>query len=81
MTFLFLTGFFPEPNPDSSLQFEKDIPPHLEPLVLSVMGWASQKDVPGGDHDLTTAQASEIFSILGELFRPDLIYGIGLCRS
>jgi len=81
MTFLFLTGFFPEPNPDSSLQFEKDIPPHLEPLVLSVMGWASQKDVPAGDHDLTTAQASEIFSILGELFRPDLIYGIGLCRS
>jgi hypothetical protein len=81
MTFLLLTGFFPEPNPDSSLQYEKDIPPDLEALVLSVMGWASQKDVPAGDHELTAAQASKIFSILGEPLRPDLIYGIGLCIS
>ncbi|WP_420850628.1 pyocin S6 family toxin immunity protein [Pseudomonas lutea] len=26
MIFLHLTGFYPEPDPDSSLQFEKDIP-------------------------------------------------------
>jgi hypothetical protein len=42
MPYLCISGFFPEPNPDNSLQYEKDIPPNLEPLVLSVMGWASQ---------------------------------------
>ncbi|KGF66150.1 pyocin S6 family toxin immunity protein [Pseudomonas lutea] len=81
MTFLLLTGFFPEPNPDSSLQFEKDIPSRAEPLVLNVMGWASKQDVPSGEHDLTAPQAAEILSILGEPFRDELIYGIGLCRA
>ena len=81
MPYLCISGFFPEPNPDNSLQYEKDIPPNLEPLALSVMGWASQKVVPAGDHELTAAQACEIFSILGEPLRPGLIYGAGLRRS
>lgn len=81
MAFILIQGFYPEPNPDNSLQYEADVSAHLETSVLAVMGWSSQTDVPPGDHDLTTAQASEIFSILGESFRSDLIYGIGLCRS
>lgn len=80
MAFILIQGFYPEPDPVNSLQYDADVPAHLETSVLAVMGWASQTDVPPGDHDLTAAEASEIFSILGESFRPDLIYGIGLCR-
>jgi hypothetical protein len=81
MAFMLIQGFYPEPNPDNSLQYEADVSAYLETSGLAVMGWSSQTDVPPGDHDLTTAQASEILSIPGEPFRPDLIYGIGLCRS
>lgn len=80
MAIMQIQSLYPQPNPDNSPQYEKDIPPDLEPLVQSVMGWASQKGVPARDHELTAAQASEILSILGEPLRPGLIYGIGLCR-
>ncbi|HWT67919.1 MAG TPA: pyocin S6 family toxin immunity protein, partial [Pseudomonas sp.] len=50
MIFIALTGFFPEPNPDNSLQYQKTVPQALELDILNVMGWSSLKDVPMGEH-------------------------------
>ncbi|HEX8592497.1 MAG TPA: pyocin S6 family toxin immunity protein [Pseudomonas sp.] len=80
MTFLLISGFYPEPNPDNSLQFQKDVPQELEANVLSAIGWASLSDVPAGEHDLTTSQAEVVMAILGDSFKDDLMYCIGLCR-
>ncbi|UZE13286.1 pyocin S6 family toxin immunity protein [Pseudomonas sp. B21-053] len=81
MTFIALTGFFPEPNPDNSLQYEKDVPQALEGAVLNVMGWAAMKDVPIGEHELSTIQAREIMELVGTPFRDDLMYCMGLCSQ
>ena len=81
MIFLALSGFFPESNPDDSLQYDKDVPQTSEQAVLNVMGWKSLKDVPMGEHDLTQTQAREIMQLVNTPFRDDLIYCIGLCRE
>ncbi|VVP11542.1 hypothetical protein PS732_03403 [Pseudomonas fluorescens] len=81
MIFLALSGFFPESNPDDSLQYDKDVPQTFEQAVLNVMGWKSLKDVPMGEHDLTQTQAREIMQLVNTPFRDDLIYCIGLCRE
>ncbi len=81
MIFLALSGFFPEPNPDNSLQYDKNVPHTSEQAVLNVMGWESLKDVPMGEHDLTETQAREIMQLVNTPFRDDLTYCIGLCRE
>ncbi|KJZ45811.1 hypothetical protein VC34_09175 [Pseudomonas fluorescens] len=76
-----ITGFFPEPNPDNSLQYEKDVPQVLETAVLEVMGWSTLRDVPMGEHPLSPAQASVIIDLVGDLFRENLVYYMGLCTT
>lgn len=72
--------FYPEPNPDTSLQCGKDVPQELEKEVLAAMGWTSQTDVPVGENDLTKEQAVAVMTVLGDPFKDDLMYCIGLCR-
>lgn len=81
MIFINLTGFFPEPNPDNSLQYQKKVPPALELPVLNIMGWSSLIDVPMGEHELDSNQAKKIMDIVGDPFRDDLMYCMGLCKQ
>lgn len=80
MTFLSISGFYPEPNPDNSLYYEKDVPPELEEAVLAAMGWASQEDVPPGETDLSQDQASAVMGLLGDHANDELTYSIGVFR-
>ena len=80
MTFLLISGFYPEPNPDNTLQYEKDVPQEFEKEVLTAMGWESLADVPIGENDLTSDQAVAVFAVLGDSIKDDLMYCIGLCR-
>jgi len=79
MIFIAISGFFPEPNPDNSLQYEKDVPQVLEAAVLKVMGWSTLRDVPMGEHSLSPDQASVIMNLVGDPLREDLTYYMGLC--
>jgi len=81
MIFIALSGFFPKPNPDNSLQYEKDVPQPLEEAVLNVMGWKTLKDVPMGEHLLSPNQASAIMELVGNPFRANLVYYMGLCQD
>jgi hypothetical protein len=78
MKFLVISGFYPEPNPDNSLQYERAVPLELEPEVLSAMGWESLADVPMGENDLTQDQAAAVMAVLSETIKDDLIYCVGL---
>ena len=81
MIFIAITGFFPEPNPDNSLQYEKDVPQALETAVLKVMGWSTLWEVPMGEHTLSHDQASVILDVVGDSLREDLVYYMGLCSN
>ncbi|MHC8288365.1 pyocin S6 family toxin immunity protein [Pseudomonas sp. XS1P51] len=81
MIFIEIAGFFPDPNPDTSLQYEKDVPQALEAAVLNVMGWKTLKDVPMGEHVLSPNQASAIMELVSDPFRHDLVYYMGLCQA
>lgn len=78
--YIALSGFFPEPNPDNSLQYENDVPQVIEKRVLNVMGWSALWDVPMGEHELSQTQSFAIMEIVGSPFRSDLAYYLGLCR-
>lgn len=80
MAFLLISGFYPEPNPDNSLHYEKDVPHDLEKAVLAAMDWASTADVPPGETDLTQDQALAVMKVLGDTINHELIYSIGLFR-
>jgi hypothetical protein len=79
--FIALSGFFPEPNPDNSLKYEKKVPQTLEEAVLNVIGWSTLWDVPMGEHKLSPTQASTIMELVGDSFRDDLVYYMGLCQD
>jgi hypothetical protein len=81
MIFIAITGFFPEPNPDNSLQYEKDIPQALETAALKIMGWSTLWDVPMGEHTLSSDQARLIMALVGDPLREDLMYYMGLCSN
>lgn len=78
MTFIVISGFYPEPNLDNSLQYERAVPQALESAVLTAMGWASLTDVPMGENDLTQGQAVAVMTALSEPIKDDLMYCIGL---
>lgn len=80
MAFILITGFYPEPNPDNSLQFRKDVSQAFEQTVLAAMGWTTKADVPLGDTDLTQEQAAKVLPALGEPIKEGLVYSIGLCE-
>ncbi|KFE49673.1 pyocin S6 family toxin immunity protein [Pseudomonas syringae] len=80
MTFILVRGFYPEPDPDDSLQYEKVVPQDLETKVLAVMNWASLKDVPVGVTEFTAEQAKAVMALLDDPVRDDLIYCTGLYR-
>lgn len=80
MTFIMISGFYPEPNPDDSLQYKRTVSQELENAVLTVMSWSSQRDVPEGVTDLTRDQAMAVMAILGDPIKDDLMYCIGLYR-
>ncbi|MGF6486733.1 pyocin S6 family toxin immunity protein [Pseudomonas frederiksbergensis] len=67
MILIEISGFFDEPNPDDSLQYEKDVPQALEGAM--------------GEHKLSPAQASTIMKLVGDSFRVDLVYYMGLCQD
>lgn len=79
VVFLSIDGFYAEPNPDESLQYEARVPQELESAVLSVVGWTALTDVPAGVHYLTPDEAAAILTLLGDTVREDVEYGIGLC--
>jgi hypothetical protein len=79
--FITLSGFFLELNPDDSLQYEKDVPQALEGAVLNVMGWSTLWDVPMGEHELSPTQANTVMELVGNPFRDDLVYYLGLCQN
>ena len=81
MIFISITGFYPEPNPDNSLQYEKDVPQALETAVLKVMGWSTLWDVPMGEHTLSPDQANMIMDLVGDPFSENLMYYMGLCSN
>jgi hypothetical protein len=78
MTFIVISGFYPEPNPDNSLQYESAVPQELESAVLAAMGWASLTDVPMGENDLTQGQAVAVMAALSDVIKDELMYCIGL---
>lgn len=78
MVFIVISGFYPEPNPDNSLQYERTVSQELELPVLTAMGWASLTDVPMGESDLTQDQAVVVMAILGDPLKDGLTYSIGL---
>ncbi|KAF2393207.1 pyocin S6 family toxin immunity protein [Pseudomonas frederiksbergensis] len=78
--FIALSGFFPEPDTDNSLQYEKDVPQVLEGTVLEAMGWSTLWDIPEGEHELSPTQAVAIMQIVDSSFRTDLVYYLGLCQ-
>jgi hypothetical protein len=80
MTFLSISGFYPEPNPDNSLQYKKAIPEELATKVLLGMNWASFADLPAGETELTKDQARSVMAIVGDDFNTELMYCIALCR-
>jgi hypothetical protein len=80
MTFLIISGFFPEPNPDDSLQYKKAVPPELEMDVLAAMGWKSQDDLPQGVTDLTHEQVVAVMTLFGDPIKHELIYCVGRYR-
>lgn len=79
MISILIRGFYPEPNPDNSLQYKRNVPQELVPAVLDAMGWTSLGDVPVGESDLTQNQAIKIMTILDDPINSDLIYCLGLC--
>lgn len=80
MAHITISGFYPEPNPDGSLQFDRDVPPALETATLAIMGWTTLKDVPMGETKLTPEQAAAVLSVLNEPFTDKLEYSLGLSR-
>lgn len=79
MAFIVISGFYPEPNPDNSIQYEKVVSQELQPAILAAMGWNSLGDVPMGENDLTQDQSIAVMTILGDPINSDLIYCMGLC--
>lgn len=79
MAFIVISGFYPEPNPDNSIQYEKVVSQELQPAILAVMGWNSLGDVPMGENDLTQDQSIAVMTILGDPINSDLMYCMGLC--
>lgn len=79
MTILVISGFYPEPNPDNRLYYEKIVPKALVPAVLAAMNYASINDVPMGENDLTQEQAVAVMTLLNDPINNDLMYCIGLC--
>jgi hypothetical protein len=80
MAFIIISGFYPEPDPDNSLHYEKRVPSTLEGTVLAAMEWKTLRDVPPGETNLSQKQARVIVETLGDVFRNDLAYSIGLFR-
>ena len=78
MISILISGFYPEPNPDNSLQYEKIVPPELVTAVLTAMGWTTLADVPMGENDLTQDQAMAVMATLGDPIKNGLTYSIGL---
>ncbi|KVV06086.1 MULTISPECIES: pyocin S6 family toxin immunity protein [Pseudomonas] len=79
MAFIVISGFYPEPNPDNSIQYEKVVSQELQPAILAAMGWNSLGDVPMGENDLTQDQSIAVMTILGDPINSDLMYCMGLC--
>lgn len=66
MTAILISGFYPDPNPDNSILYEKVVPQELQPAVLAAMGWNSLGDVPMGENDLTPDQSKSVLMVLGD---------------
>ena len=80
MPFLVVRGFYPEPDPDNSLHYQRVVPQELEIKVLNAIGWGSLSDVPPGETDLTRDQAMGVMAALAYPIKSDLMYSIGLFR-
>ena len=79
MAFIVISGFYPEPNPDNSILYEKVVPQELQQAVLAAMGWNSLGDVPMGENDLTHDQSKAVMVLLGDPINSELMYCMGLC--
>jgi hypothetical protein len=65
--FLCIEGFFREGHENEFVQFELDVTPELNQIVLDLVGWESLQDgVRHGVIELTAAQARKIEDVLGK---------------
>jgi hypothetical protein len=81
MAFMLIQGFYPEPDPDNSLQYERVVPQALEQNVLAAMGWTKKSDLPPGVTDLGRDQALAVLESLNEPMKEELMYCIALYRD
>jgi hypothetical protein len=72
-----ISGFFPEPNEDDSLQFKRIIQEDLVPDVIKIMGWSDVSDAAGGESELTPEQSARLIELLNEPAIEDLTLFIG----
>jgi hypothetical protein len=61
-----ISGFFPEPNEDDSLQFKRIIQDDLIPDVITIMGWSDASDAAGGESELTPEQSAKLIELINE---------------
>jgi hypothetical protein len=61
-----ISGFFPEPNENDSLQFKRIIQDDLIPDVITIMGWSDAGDAAGGESELTPEQAAKLMDLINE---------------
>jgi hypothetical protein len=73
MAFMLLQGFYPEPDPINSLQYERVVPQALEQNVLAAMGWTTKSDLPRGVTGLDRDQAIAVLEALNEPRKEALI--------
>lgn len=81
MAVMLLQGFYPEPDPINSLQYERVVPQALEQNVLAAMGWTTKSDLPPGVTGLDRDQAIAVLEALNEPRKEALIYCVALYRD
>lgn len=75
-----ISGLYPEPNPDDSLQYKKTVPHELGIDMLNAIAWKSQNDLPPGVTDLTREHVVAVMALLGDPIKDELVYCVGRYR-
>ena len=81
MIFIMISGYYPEPDPDNSLHYEKAVPHELEQQILAAMGYRDLAHIPPGESDLHPDQARQVITLLGGTFDDDSLIASGFSES
>lgn len=78
MTYLSITGFYPDEKQDDSLQFEFDIKgDQLNQAAAQITESKPLEDLDPGELELTKSQVTQLAVLLNITFPDDLEYFIG----